>query len=157
MSRVKAGAIGKVVGASCYWNQEGLWSHPHKPEWSDMEWQLRNWLYFTWLSGDHIVEQHVHNLDVMNWALGSHPLKATGMGGRQVRTAPEYGHIFDHFAIEYEYPGGVLGHSFCRQIVGCASRVEEVLRGTEGTCTTASGRAAMPATRHGSLRASSFT
>ena len=81
---------------------------------TDVEWQLRNWLYFTWLSGDHIVEQHVHNLDVINWALGnSHPITRVGMGGRQVRTAAEFGHIFDHFAIDYEYPNGVHVLSMC--------------------------------------------
>ena len=83
-----------------------------------MEWQLRNWLYFTWLSGDHIVEQHVHNLDVVNWALGAHPVRAVGMGGRQVRTGPDYGHIFDHFAVDYEYPNGVHVLSMCRQQAG---------------------------------------
>ena len=85
-----------------------------------MEWQLRNWNYFTWLSGDHIVEQHVHNLDVMNWVLGTHPLRAvSGLGGRQVRTGKRYGHIFDHFAVEFEYPNGVRMFSQCRQINGC--------------------------------------
>src|SRR6185503_9347703 len=97
-------------------------------------------LYFTWLSGDHIVEQHVHNLDVMNWALGAHPIRATGMGGRQVRTSPAYGHVFDHFAVEYEYPGGVIVTSMCRQIDGCASRVEEEFRGTSGRAVTAQGK-----------------
>jgi predicted dehydrogenase len=139
MQRVREGAIGRIVSAQCYWNQGGLWMHPRRPEWTDMEWQLRNWLYFTWLSGDHIVEQHIHNLDVVNWALGAHPIRATGMGGRQVRTDPAYGHVFDHFAVEYEYPGGVIVTSYCRQIDGCASRVEEVFHGTEGTCSTSPG------------------
>ncbi len=141
MSRIKDGAIGKIVSASCYWNQGGLWMNKRQPEWSDMEWQLRNWLYFAWLSGDHIVEQHVHNLDVANWAIGSHPTKATSLGGRQVRTDPAYGHIFDHFATEYEYPGGVRMFSQCRQIDGCANRVEELVYGTDGTSISASGRA----------------
>ena len=141
MARVRSGAIGRIVSARCYWNQGGLWMHPRKPEWNDMEWQLRNWLYFTWLSGDHIVEQHVHNLDVLNWAIGAHPQRALGFGGRQVRTSPAYGHVFDHFAIEYEYPGGISALSMCRQIDGCAGRVEEVIVGTEGVCTTSSGRA----------------
>jgi predicted dehydrogenase len=101
---------------------------------SDLEWQIRNWLYFTWLSGDHIVEQHVHNLDVVNWALGnSHPVRAVGMGGRQVRTGPEFGHIFDHFAIDYEYPNGVRVLSMCRQIAGCENNVSEAVTGTRGT------------------------
>ncbi len=143
MARVKDGAIGKIVSARCYWNQGGLWVVEKKSEWSDMEWQLRNWLYFTWLSGDHIVEQHVHNLDVVNWALGAHPVKCMGMGGRQVRTEPRYGHIFDHFAIEYEYPDGTLVTSMCRQIDGCAARVEERFRGTSGGLITRPGMAAM--------------
>lgn len=141
MQRIREGAIGSIITASCYWNQGGLWSVDRKPEFSDMEWQLRNWLYFTWLSGDHIVEQHMHNIDAVNWAIGSHPLKAVGMGGRQVRTDPKFGNVFDHFAVEYEYPSGVSVTSMCRQIDGCAGRVEEVVRGTEGICTTSSGRA----------------
>lgn len=132
MQRIHDGAIGRVLGGSCYWNQGGLWSHEPRPEWSDMEWQIRNWLYFTWLSGDHIVEQHVHNLDVMNWAIGEHPAKAYGMGGRQVRTEPRFGHIYDHFAIEYEYPGGARVLSMCRQQDGTAGRVGEHIVGTEG-------------------------
>src|SRR6185436_1441281 len=107
MQRVKDGAIGEIVAARCYWNQGGLWNKPRKDEWSDLEWQMRNWLYFTWLSGDHIVEQHVHNIDVINWALDSHPVSALGLGGRQVRVSPAYGHIFDHFAIDFEYPSGL--------------------------------------------------
>ena len=87
MKRVQDGAIGDVVAARAYWNQGGLWNKPRQSNWSDMEYQVRNWLYFTWLSGDHIVEQHVHNLDVVNWGVGSIPIKAVGMGGRQVRDA----------------------------------------------------------------------
>ena len=101
-----------------------------QPSWSDLEWQIRNWLYFTWLSGDHICEQHVHNLDVVNWAMGTHPKRAVGMGGRQVRTAPKYGQIFDHFAVDYEYPNGAHAMSMCRQIDGCEQGVYEVLIGT---------------------------
>jgi predicted dehydrogenase len=141
MEQVRSGAIGRIVSANCSWNMGGLWVKERQPQWSDMEWQLRNWLYFTWLSGDHIVEQHVHNLDVVNWALAAHPLRAQGMGGRQVRTGAEYGHIFDHFAIEFEYPGDVLVTSMCRQIDGCFDRVEERLRGTEGVLVTHPGHA----------------
>ncbi len=133
MKRVHDGAIGELVGAQCYWNQGGLWMHPRQEGWSDVEWQLRNWLYFTWLSGDHIVEQHVHNLDVLNWAFRAHPERCWAMGGREMRTDPAYGNVFDHFAVEYEYPGGVRAHSFSRQIDGCASRVGELLVGTAGT------------------------
>ncbi|MCC6426776.1 MAG: Gfo/Idh/MocA family oxidoreductase [Phycisphaerales bacterium] len=141
MKRIQDGAIGKVLNASVYWNQGGLWSHERRAEWSDLEYQMRNWLYYTWLSGDHIVEQHVHNIDVMNWVMGSVPTKVTGMGGRQVRTEPLFGHINDHFALQYEYPNGVVGQSFCRQIPGCVDRVEEVVTGTEGRMVTSSGRA----------------
>jgi len=141
MSRMRDGAVGDIVSARCYWNMGGLWMKTPRPEWTDMEWQLRNWLYFTWLSGDHICEQHIHNLDVVNWAVGSHPIKAAGMGGRQVRTDPDYGHIFDHFAIEYEYPNHVLVTSMCRQTDGCWNRVAESVRGTEGWCEMSPGQA----------------
>src|SRR5438477_7949308 len=104
-----------------------------------MEWQLRNWLYFTWLSGDHICEQHVHNIDVVNWALGKTPARAVGMGGRQVRTGPEFGHIFDHFAIDYEYPDNVHVLSMCRQIDGCENSVSEAIVGTRGKWTSQQG------------------
>jgi myo-inositol 2-dehydrogenase / D-chiro-inositol 1-dehydrogenase len=139
IARIQGGAVGRIGCARCSWNMGGLWMLPRRDDWSDMEWQLRNWLYFTWLSGDHIVEQHVHNLDVANWVLGAHPLRALGLGGRQVRIGPEYGQIFDHFAIEYEYPGGVYVTSFCRQIDGCANRVEESFSGTEGEALLRSG------------------
>ena len=141
MKRVADGAIGPLVAARATWNMGGLWMNPRKPEWSDMEWQLRNWLYFTWLSGDHIVEQHVHNLDVVSWATGAHPTRAIGMGGRQVRVQPAYGHVFDHFAVEYHYPSGLFCESFARQTDGCASRVDEWLHGTKGICHTMSGAA----------------
>jgi len=133
MRRIHDGAIGEIVSGNVWWNQGGLWKHDRQPEWTDMEWQIRNWLYFTWLSGDHIVEQHVHNLDVFNWAMNDHPASAYGMGGRQVRTSPIYGHIFDHFAIEYAYPNGVRMSSQCRQIDGCDHRIDEFVAGTKGT------------------------
>ncbi|MHC4646384.1 MAG: Gfo/Idh/MocA family protein [Planctomycetota bacterium] len=140
MKRIHNGDIGKIVSAQCYWNQVGLWEKAVAENWrkrtelgwSDMEWQCRTWLFFTWLSGDHIVEQHVHNLDVINWAIGSHPVQCLGMGGRQVRTGPEFGNIYDHFAIEYEYPDGVRVLSMCRQIPGCTERISERVVGTEG-------------------------
>ncbi len=133
MARIHDGAMGEVVACYAYWNQGGLWMHPRKEGWSDMEWQMRNWLYFAWLSGDHIVEQHIHNMDVCNWAMKGHPVKATSLGGRQVRTDAAYGHIFDHFATEYEYANGVKMVSMCRQIDGTASRVSEHLVGTRGS------------------------
>ncbi len=133
IERVQGGAIGDVMAGQVYWNQGGLWMNARKPEWSDTEWQLRNWLYFTWLSGDHIVEQHMHNIDVANWVIGAHPIKATGVGGRQWRTDPAYGHVFDHFAIDFEYPSGARVMSMCRQIDGSANNVSEHFTGTKGS------------------------
>ena len=132
IERVQSGAIGELVGGQVYWNQVGLWHKPRLPEWSDTEWQIRNWLYFTWLSGDHIVEQHIHNLDVANWVIGAHPVRAVGVGGRQWRTDAAFGHIYDHFAIEFEYPGGQRVQSMCRQIDGTAPFVGERFQGTKG-------------------------
>jgi len=139
MKRIHDGAIGEIVAAQCYWNQGGLWVNDRQPAWTDMETQCRNWLYYTWLSGDHIVEQHVHNLDVVNWALGATPVKCMGMGGRQVRTEPQFGNIFDHFAIEYEYPNGARVMSMCRQIEGSANRVGERIVGTKGIASPEDG------------------
>ncbi len=132
MRRIHDGDIGDLVGGQCYWNQGDLWVKPREADMTEMEWQCRNWLYFTWLSGDHIVEQHVHNIDVINWAFRALPVKVMGMGGRQARTGPEYGNIYDHFAVEYEYPNGVRVMSMCRQTKGAADRVEERLVGTKG-------------------------
>ena len=137
MKRIHDGAIGEVLGGQIYWNQGGLWMNPRQNNWGDVEWQLRNWLYFNWLSGDHIVEQHVHNIDVMNWVMQGHPNKVIGLGGRQARTDAAYGHIYDHFAIEYEFPQNVRWSGQCRQIDGTASRVSENVVGTKGTSNAA--------------------
>jgi predicted dehydrogenase len=107
----------------------GYWKWYEKEGRSDMEWQCRSWPWFTWTSGDHIVEQHVHNLDVLNWALQAHPVQCMGMGGRAVR---DLGNIYDHFAVEYEYPNGVRVSSMCRQINGCVDRIAERVAGTKG-------------------------
>jgi len=134
VQRIHDGAIGHITAAQCYWigDYDYYTPVPRDPAWSDMEYQLRNWNYYTWLSGDHILEQHVHNLDVINWVLQSHPEKAIGMGGRQQRTGPEFGHIYDHFAIEFEYPGGVRVESMCRQMKGLSNRVGENVAGANG-------------------------
>jgi predicted dehydrogenase len=132
MKRVQDGQIGEIVSAQCYWNQGDLWLIERGPDMSEMEWQCRNWLYFTWLSGDHIVEQHVHNIDVVNWAMATPPKNVMGMGGRQARTEPKFGNVYDHFAVEYEYPNGVRVMSMCRQTKGAAERVEERIVGTKG-------------------------
>jgi myo-inositol 2-dehydrogenase / D-chiro-inositol 1-dehydrogenase len=133
IKRLKDGAIGDIISGQVFWNQGGLWSKEPQPDWSPTEWQIRNWLYFTWLSGDHIVEQHVHNIDVANWVLGAHPIKAIGVGGRQWRTEPRYGHIYDHFAVDFEYPNGTRVMSMCRQIDGTRGRIGEHFLGTKGT------------------------
>jgi predicted dehydrogenase len=140
MKRLHDGAIGDIVAVRAYWNQGGLWNKPREADWTDMEYQLRNWLYYTWLSGDHIVEQHVHNLDVGNWGMGAIPTRVFGVGGRQARTAPDYGHIFDHFGLEYEYANGVRMVSMCRQIPGTPGLVAEAFVGTKGTMNTQDGR-----------------
>jgi predicted dehydrogenase len=132
MARIKDGAIGDLTGGTCYWMQGGLWHRGRKPDWTEMEYQMRNWLYFTWLSGDHIVEQHMHNIDVMNWAFGGVPVKALGMGGRQSRTDPKFGDAWDHFSVEFEYANGARVQSSCRQVPGTSSRISERLVGTKG-------------------------
>ncbi len=133
MKRIHDGEIGEVVAAQCYWNQGQLWHIARTPNMSDAEWQLRNWYYFAWIGGDHYVEQHVHNLDVVNWALNAHPVAAYGMGGRQLRTDPMYGHIYDHFAVEFEYPKGVRTLSMARQMDSTDANVSERIVGTQGT------------------------
>ena len=132
MKRIHDGAIGQIVSGQCYWNQGGLWVHGRKEQYSDVEWQMRNWLYFTWLSGDHICEQHVHNLDVINWAFNSPPAMVYGMGGRAARKGKQHGNIYDHFCIEYEYASGARTISQCRQIDGASHRVGERVVGTKG-------------------------
>lgn len=133
--RIHDGSVGDIVALQCTYNTRGLWFHDRKPEWTDMEWQLRNWLYFTWLSGDFNVEQHVHSLDKMAWAMkNEYPVKAVGVGGRQVRTEPKFGHIFDHHAVVYEFANGVKCFSCCRQQNGCASDVSDHVMGTQGVC-----------------------
>jgi predicted dehydrogenase len=130
--RIHDGQIGEIVAAQGYWNggdMLGYWKWYEKEGRSDMEWQCRSWPWFTWTSGDHIVEQHVHNLDVLNWALQAHPVQCVGMGGRAVR---DLGNIYDHFAVEYEYPDGVRVSSMCRQINGNTDRIAERVVGTKG-------------------------
>jgi myo-inositol 2-dehydrogenase / D-chiro-inositol 1-dehydrogenase len=133
IQRLHDGAIGDITTMRVYWNDAGVWVNPRKPEQTEMEYQLRNWYYFTWIGGDHIVEQHIHNLDVANWVKNGYPVKARGMGGRQVRTAKEYGQIFDHHAVEFFYADGSVAFSQCRHIRGCWSQVNEFAVGTKGS------------------------
>lgn len=110
-----------------------LWYKPRQPEWSDMEYKLRNWYYYNWLSGDFIVEMIVHSLDMMSWALGDKlPLRAIGTGGRQARVAEKWGNIYDHFAVEFEYEDEIRGMNFCRQQADCSNRNTVHIAGTEG-------------------------
>ncbi|MEO5648362.1 MAG: Gfo/Idh/MocA family oxidoreductase [Ginsengibacter sp.] len=130
--RVQDGMIGDILSGQVYWNQGALWVKPRKPEYTEMEYQMRNWYYFNWLCGDHIVEQHIHNLDVMNWFTGKQPVKTVGSGGRATRTGKEYGEIFDHHCLEYAYDDGVLMNSQCRHWKDAASKVDEQIIGTKG-------------------------
>ncbi len=133
IGRIRDGQIGEVRAVACYYHTGGLWHKGREPEWTEAEWQLRNWYYFTWLSGDHLVEQHVHNLDRANWIIGSNPVKCMATGGRQVRTDPKWGHIWDHFAIDYDYADGVKMFSTCRQWDGSPRRVQDYVMCGEGT------------------------
>lgn len=152
MQRIKEGAIGRVVAARVFWNMGSLWNVAPDAARSDVENQIRNWLYHTWLSGDHIVEQHVHNIDIANWAMGSHPVRCIAVGGRQVRTDTKaFGHVFDHFAVDYEYAcvdgstGSRFALSMARQQDGTAGRVEEVIYGSTGVARLSSGSARITA------------
>lgn len=127
--QVANGAIGDIVSANCYWNGGKLWHRNPKAEWDEMEYMIRNWVNWCWLSGDHIVEQHVHNIDIMNWFTGKHPVKAVGFGSRQRRVT---GDQFDNFSVDFVLDNNVHIHSMCRQINGCKKNVSEYIRGTEG-------------------------
>ena len=140
VQRVRDGAIGDIRAMHVSYNTGTLWHHGRQPDWSEMEYQLRNWLYFTWLSGDFNVEQHVHSLDKAAWIMGDEPpVRATGLGGRQVRTGEEWGHIFDHMAVVYEYANGTRLFSNCRQMGGCSVDVSDHLFGTKGSAEMMSG------------------
>ena len=132
IKRIHDGAIGELIACEAIWSGGELWSVDRQPDWTDMEYQLRNWLYYTWLSGDFIVEQFVHNLDVINWGVGEHPIHAFGLGGRQVRTDPKFGNIYDHFGVEFQYANGVRCFALDRHTNGADSRVEEVFLGAKG-------------------------
>jgi predicted dehydrogenase len=124
--------IGDITSAQAWWNNDGVWVRPRKPGQTEMEYQMRNWYYFNWLCGDHINEQHVHNLDAVNWFKEGYPVKAQGMGGRQVRKGKENGEIFDHHFVEFTYADGSILNSQCRHIQGTMSKVDELLIGTKG-------------------------
>jgi predicted dehydrogenase len=128
--QIQSGLIGEIVSGNVYWNQSMLWYRERKSEWSDMEFMVRDWVNWKWLSGDHIVEQHVHNLDVFNWFFGKKPVKAVGFGAKQRRLS---GDQYDMFSVDFEYEGGIHLHSMCRQIDGCVNNVSEHIQGTKGS------------------------
>ena len=133
IEHLQNGMIGDIVMSRVYWNGAGVWVRERKPGQTEMEYQMRNWYYFNWLCGDHIVEQHIHNLDVSNWAKQSYPVRAQGQGGRLVRNGPDHGQIFDHHYVEYEYADGSRMISQCRHMPDCMNRVTEAFHGTNGT------------------------
>ncbi|MGI9626434.1 MAG: Gfo/Idh/MocA family protein, partial [Longimicrobiales bacterium] len=133
VNRLHAGMIGDIVLGRIYWNSAGVWVRERQPDQTEMEYQMRNWYYFNWLCGDHIVEQHIHNIDVANWVLGDHPVRAQGQGGRQVRTGLDHGEIFDHHFVEFTYDSGATVLSQCRHMPECMDRVTEAFHGSNGT------------------------
>ena len=124
--------IGDITSAQAWWNNDGVWVKPRQPNQTEMEYQMRNWYYFNWLCGDHINEQHIHNIDVINWFKGNYPVKAQGMGGREVRKGKDHGEIYDHHYVEFTYADGSILNSQCRHIPGTMSKVDELLIGTKG-------------------------
>ena len=139
VKRIQDGAIGKIITSQVYWTGNTLWSKPREPGWSDMEYQLRNWQYFPWLSGDLIVEQHVHNIDVACWIMGGPPRLILSLGGAQARVGPQYGVTYDHFATDFEWADGRHVLSMARQQDNCYSRVAHNFQGTEGSAQVEGG------------------
>lgn len=140
--QVLDGEIGKVRSVSTFRNGGELWYHDRQPDWKEMTHQMRNWYYYNWLSGDFIVEQSVHSLDMMSWALSDVlPLRATGTGGRQTRVDPKYGNIYDHFAVEFDYPDNVKAFHFTRQQAGTTPRNSVDILGTDGNASIQIGSA----------------
>ena len=140
---IDRGRIGDIISGQVYWNSGGVWVKPREKDQTELEYQMRNWYYFNWLCGDHIVEQHIHNIDVANWFIGANPISAQGMGGREVRKGIDHGQIYDHHFVEYTYPDGQIIASQCRHQKGCMNRVEEVFQGTKGSVTINSANFAL--------------
>lgn len=132
IAKIQSGAIGKIHSGQVYWNSGGVWVKPRTAKQTEMEYQMRNWYYFNWLCGDHIVEQHVHQLDVANWVLGAYPVSAQGTGSRAWRTGKDYGEIYDNHAVEFTYADGSVIYSQCRHFEGTSNRVDETFQGTGG-------------------------
>jgi predicted dehydrogenase len=134
--KIMDGAIGEITGGVVYWNQSMLWYRERQPQWNDFEFMVRDWVNWKWLSGDHIIEQHVHNIDVFTWFSGLKPVSAVGFGSRQRRVT---GDQYDNFSIDFTMENGVHLHSMCRQIDGCSNNVSEFIQGTKGSWTTGDG------------------
>jgi predicted dehydrogenase len=133
--QIHEGGVGDILAIQATYHTGTLKKYPRQPDWSDMEFQVRNWNGFTWLSGDFNVEQHVHSLDKVAWAMKDvPPVRAIGVGGRQTRTGDESGNVYDHFCVVYEYENGVKAFASCRQQDGCANDVSDHVLGTKGTC-----------------------
>jgi predicted dehydrogenase len=135
IKRIHDGELGEITSMRSYWNGGGVWDPRATRDQvkTEMEYQMRNWYYYVWLCGDHICEQHIHNLDVINWVKGfNYPIAASGMGGRQMRVDKKYGEIFDHHFVEFEYADGSRNYSQCRHIPGCQNNVSEFVIGTKG-------------------------
>jgi predicted dehydrogenase len=132
VKRIHDGDIGALRSGVCRWLISELWYNDPKPEWSEMENQLRNWMYYNWLSGDIFVEQFIHSIDLMNWVCQSTPIKAIGLGGRQVRTSSTFGNAYDHYSVQFEYPNDVTIFCLDRQINGCANYIDDVFIGAKG-------------------------
>ena len=132
LARVREGLAGDIIGGQVYWNGGGIWYRPRTPDMTEMQFQVNNWYHFNWLSGDHICEQHVHNIDVANWFLDAVPETAYGTGGKQQRISGQPGEIYDHHCVNFTYPGGVRIASQCRQFPGGDGRVAEEFQGTKG-------------------------
>jgi predicted dehydrogenase len=143
VKRVQDGALGDLVLCRAYWCDAGVWVRARKPEQTEMEYQMRNWYYFNWVCGDHINEQHIHNLDVINWVKQGPPAKAQGVGGRQVRTGIDHGEIFDHHMVEFTYPDGTVLLSEARHQPGAWRSVSEHAHGTKGYADLSGGRFTM--------------
>ncbi|MBF9255485.1 Gfo/Idh/MocA family oxidoreductase [Pontibacter sp. 172403-2] len=132
IKRIQDGALGDIASGQVYWNSGGVWVRPRKPEQTEMEYQMRNWYYFNWLCGDHITEQHIHNIDVANWIKNDYPVSAQGTGSRFLRTGKEYGEIYDNHTVEFVYKDGTVLQSQCRHFEGTDNRVDESFQGTKG-------------------------
>lgn len=133
--KIMEGAIGEITGGTVYWNQSMLWYRDRQRDWNDCEYMIKDWVNWKWLSGDHIVEQHVHNIDVFTWFSGLKPVKAVGFGSRQRRVT---GDQYDNFSVDFTMDNGIHMHSMCRQTDGCATNVSEFIQGTKGSWDSAS-------------------